>query len=76
MEKDNIEIKKRGGEAGAMHSERGNKMKVTRNGRVKYGDEEEMRFAIDLAREYRPRRTSVRLASVIFSKYPGTPVSS
>ena len=31
MEKDNIEIKKRGGEAGAMHSERGNKMKVTRN---------------------------------------------
>ena len=43
MEKDNIEIKKRGGEAGAMHSERGNKMKVTRNGRVKYGDEEEMR---------------------------------
>lgn len=38
MEKDNIEIKKRGGEAGAMHSERGNKMKVTRNGRVKYGE--------------------------------------
>jgi len=31
-----------------MHNERGNKMKVTRNGRVKYGDEQEMRFAIDL----------------------------
>lgn len=59
-----------------MHDGRGNKMKGTRNGRAKYGDEEEMRFAIDLAREHLPRKTSVRLASVIFSKYPGTPVSS
>lgn len=32
-----------------MHSERGNKMKVTRNGRVKYGEmRKKCRFAIDL----------------------------
>lgn len=59
-----------------MHNGREIKMKVTRNGRVKYGDEEEMRFAIDLAGEYLPRKTSVQLASLTFSKYPGTPVSS